>query len=68
MVDHDVEAKDLEAERVVHVVGLAGAEQVENVRLRQAQRLHDDLVNFVLDPLACEHAELHLDPVQHRLV
>ena len=68
MVDHDVKAKNLKAERVVHVVGLARAEQMEHVRLRQAQRLHDYLVNFVLDSLARQHAELHLDPVQHRLV
>jgi len=68
VVDHDVEAEDLVAECVIHVVGLARPKQVMHVRLCEAHSLYNDLVNFIFDAIAGEHAKLGLDLIQDELI
>ena len=46
LVDHDVEAKDLEAHRVVDAFGLADSVHVVHVWLANDYCLHDDVLDF----------------------
>ena len=68
MINHDVEAENLEAELVVHVVRVARSEQMMNMGLCQAQRLTDDIVNFALDSFACHQTESHLQNIEDMLI
>ena len=68
MVDHDVEAEDLETKTVFDVVGLARPVQVMDVRLGQAHRLHYDLIDLVEHPLLGLEAVVMSNLVKHELI
>lgn len=53
VINHDVEAEDLETERIVHIIGVACFEQMIHMRLRHTQGLHDNVVNFAFDTVTC---------------
>ena len=48
MAQHNVEAEDLKAQAVLNVVWLARTVEMVDVRLGQAHRLHDYLIDLVL--------------------
>lgn len=48
LVKHDVEAKDLEAQLVLEIVGLAGAVNLPECGLSRNHGLDDEFINFSL--------------------
>ena len=64
LVEHDVEAENLEARRAAHVIGKTRAVVVLEHRVRRDERLGDDVIDVV--PHLLHVVALSRHPLHHR--
>lgn len=68
MIEHDIEAEQLEAQAVFDVVRLTRPVQMMHMRLGQAHCLDYDLIDLILNPLLGHQAVILRELLQDELI